>query len=137
VDRNLRLVGKSRVPGTIQIHGSDGMVAAPLCEPGKFYDGKWVRVRIVKVSKDKDVPLKVREALVGLEIDTIFTVEQIKEQTGNNLSLAPGTRLTYAPVIIEALEQAGKDKEAQIFKKLAPGELDMCEIQPGTYEIVH
>ncbi|MBM3255955.1 MAG: hypothetical protein FJZ04_00585 [Candidatus Moranbacteria bacterium] len=118
------------------IHGSNGEVAAPLDTLGVFYTGKWVTVLITKPSPDEDVPLEVREAMVGLKVDTIFTVEQIKEQTGKDFGLPPGSRLTYAPAVIEALAKAGKVEEAEILEELMPKVLDMYSIPPGTYEVV-
>lgn len=126
---------KSRVPGTVIIHGSQGEVMAPLGQPGTFYRGKHVKVLINQVCQDKDVPFAVREGLVGIKVRTIFTIEQIFEQTGQDFSLPKEARLAYAPAVIEALEAAGKNTEARLLEKTAPDRLDMYVLRPGTFAL--
>ena len=124
------------MPGTIMIHGSDGEVMAQLGSPGEFFRGKWVNVKITEVCSDEDVPLAVREALVGAVIPTIFTIEQIKNQAGTDFDLQPDARLAYASDVIDFLKNIGKEKEVNLLKSVAPSELDMYVLRPGTFTIL-
>lgn len=121
---------------TIMIYGSDGEVMAPFGRPGVFYPGKWVKIKVTKVSQDMKTPLIVREALVGLEVDTIFTVEQTLKHAGTDFGLPAGTRLAYAQDVIKTLSSNRKKEAAKELKGVAGGELDMYTLEPGIFIVV-
>ena len=120
---------------TIQIVGS-GDVMAMFAEPGTFYRGKWEDVRVTSVSRDEDVPLEVRTALVGLTIPTIFTKESIERQTGASFPISENSRLAYCVDVIDILKSIGKNNEAEQLTKIARDALDMYTLDPGCYELV-
>jgi len=121
---------------TITIPGSDEVMAT-LGSPGTYYRGKWQDVRITKVGEDEDTPLDVRKSLVGLIVPTIFSKEQIEAQTKAKKFPAPaGSRLAYAPNVIEVLRSAGKHEEAKQLESVAPNLLDMYVIEGGIYSLV-
>jgi hypothetical protein len=117
---------------TVQVHGSDEVMAM-FGEPGRYYRGKLERIRVTGISKDEDIPLEVRAAVVGLTIPTIFTKESIESQTGIKLPVPEGTRLAYAADVAEALRFAGKHKEAEQLASVAPDPLDMYTIESDCY----
>ena len=78
----------------------------------------------------------VTKSLVGLVIPTIFTKEGIEEQTGATFPIPEGSRLAYAPDVIEALNSAGGDEAAKQLKAIAPNPLDMYVIERDIYELV-
>lgn len=119
---------------TIQIQGTDEVMAM-LGEPGVFYKGKWENVTITGVSEDKDVPLEVRTALVGLIVPTIFTKESIKEQTGVSFPIPENTRLAYCADVAEVLKSARKYDEAEQLTSMVDNPLDMYTIEPSCYEL--
>ena len=87
--------------GTIMIHGSKGKVMAPI-GGGTFIEGQRRDILITSASEDEDLPLHIRQALVGLTFSTIFSSEQVK-------GAAPeGSRLAYATEVAEAMRKAGK-----------------------------
>ena len=115
------LEGKKMV-GTIFVHGSDNEVMAPFGSGDTFIRGKCAAIRVTAVGKDKETPLSVRGALVGMEISCIFT----KAQLGPNFaSLPDGCRLAYTTEVIAALTVAGKDAAARDLRNCSPNDLDM------------
>ncbi len=126
--------------GTITVHGSDGEVMAPFGGSGTFYRGKRRDVLITAVSQDGDVPLSVREALVGMKVSTIFTTQQLDEQVREGFSekcgLSLGSCLAYAEEVIELLEKASKIEEATALRGVVSNKLDMYTIEPEVFEVV-
>lgn len=106
---------------------------APFGQFETLYRGKHEKVLVNQVCRGKDVPLAVREGLVGIKIPTIFTIRQIYKQTGQDFGLPGDARLAYASAVIEALEAAGKEEEARLLEKTAPDSLDMYILRPGTF----
>lgn len=122
---------------TVMLHGStNGEVLAMFGEPGHFYRGKWVNVRVTGISKDEDTPLEVRKSLVGLIIPTIFTKERIEEQTGAKFPIPEGSRLAYADNVRGILKAKGKKEEAEQLRKICPDSLDMYVLEKEIYELV-
>lgn len=121
---------------TVQIQGSDEVMAM-FGQPGVYYRGKWENAKITKTSTDKDVPLEVRKALVGLTIPTIFTKESIENQTKTNFPIPKESRLAYCLDVAEALESAGKQKEANQLRNTFNNSLDMYVIEKEVYEIIN
>ncbi len=120
---------------TITIHGTDEVMAM-FGKTGVFYRGKWQDIKITKVGEDEDTPLDVRKSLVGLTIPTIFNKKQIESQTNTTFPIPKGSRLSYSVDVLTALESAGKIKEAEQLKKVAPNPLDMYVFEKEIYEIV-
>ena len=120
---------------TIQIQGTDEVMAM-FGEMGVFYRGKWKDVIITKPTEDKDVPLEVRTALVGLTIPTIFTKESIEKQISASFPIPEKSRLAYCIDIIEILKSAGKYKEAKQLTHIADNPLDMYAIDQNSYELL-
>lgn len=120
--------------GSIMIHGSNGEVMAPI-GGGEFIRGKRQNILIVDVSKDEDVPLSVRQALVGMTISTMFSSEQLSG------AAPPGSRTAYGSEVVEALKKTNKSAEA---RKLAEAlrqsdpdsEYSFLIFEDGTYEYV-
>jgi len=120
--------------GTIVVHGSDGEVMAPI-ESGRFIKGKRRNVLITAASSDEDLPLHVRQALVGLTISTIFSPEQV------NGAAPEESRVAYASEVAEALEAADKVEVAEDFltalkENRCDGEYDLIVFKSGEYELV-
>ena len=91
---------------TIQITDSDGTVLAPIGN-SSFVPTRRRDVLIVRPSPDEDLPLHIREALVGMVISTIFGPGQL------NGKVPPGGRVAYGADVVEALTEAGKIDIAQ------------------------
>ena len=121
---------------TIQVQGTDE-VRAVFGKPGTYYRGKWEAVIITGISKDEDVPLEVRTALVGLTIPTIFTKESIERQTGASLPIPENSRLAYCIDVAEVLKSAGKNKEVGQLTQIVNNILDMYTIYPDSYELLN
>lgn len=121
---------------TMRVQGTDEVMAM-FGTPGTYYRGKWEDVTITGVNKDKDVPLEVRTALVGLTIPTIFTKEQIEEQTGASFPIPENSRFAYALDVVDVLKSAGKNNEADQLTQMAHGPLDMYTIDSDSYELIN
>ena len=117
---------------TIQVQGMDEVMAM-FGTPGTYYRGKWENVQIISVSKDEDVPLEVRTALVDLIVPTIFTKESIERQTGVSFPIPENSRLAYCIDVAEVLKSAGKQREAEQLTIMAINPLDMYTIDPTSY----
>jgi len=121
---------------TIKIMGSEEVMAA-FAKPGRYYRGKWEYVKITRLIEDEDMPLEIRTALVGLIIPTIFTKESIEKQSGASFPVPENSRFAYGTDIVDVLKSAGKQKEAEQLAGIADSPLDMCTINPQSYELVH
>jgi len=121
---------------TVQVQGSDEVMAM-FGTSGTYYRGKWEDVEVVRVSKDEDVPLEVRTALVGLFIPTIFTKESIEKQIGVNFPIPENSRLAYCIDVVEVLKSAGKQREAEQLAEKASNPLDMYIIDPDSYQLLN
>jgi hypothetical protein len=91
--------------GTFRIHGSKGEVLAPIGN-GEFLQAKRQDI-ITAVSDDEDLPLHVRQEMVGLRISTIFSAKQLKGFA------PPESRIAYADEVAEALRVAKKGSIAK------------------------
>ncbi len=122
---------------TIAVTGTDE-VMAPLGTLGTFYRGRHVRVLIKSLLPDEDLPLEVRSALIGLEVDTIFSSSQILEQCGPKVAglIPQNSRLAYSGTIVKALHDAGKDEEAGKLLSITPDSLDMIYFQDDYLELL-
>ena len=99
---------------TIVVHGSGGKVLAPMAgQPGDFYEGRPVMVRITSVAKDVTDPVEVREGLVGLTVRTIFDHDQLCSIGKFGEVVPEGARTAYAEDVAEALRNAGKSDAAE------------------------
>jgi methyl coenzyme M reductase subunit D len=107
--------------GTVMIHGSDGMVLAPI-GGGTLLEGKRSNVRIIACG-DEDLSLSVRVGLVGLTITTIFSSEQLKGV------VPPGSRVAYVSEVSEALRDANKPTTARELDVAAKLKNDGSEYQ--------
>ncbi len=86
---------------TIEVMNSDGNVLAPIGN-GSFAVGKRRDILIVRASTDEDLPLYIREALVGRVISTVFGPGQL------NGRVPPGSRVAYGEDVVEVLREAGE-----------------------------
>ncbi len=112
-------------------------VMAMFIEPMVSYRGKWQDIKITKVSGDEDLPLNIRESLVGLTIPTIFSKEQLESQEAELPNkISDNSRLAYVPDVVNVLETAGKGDEARQLEELYPDFLDMYVAEGGIYELV-
>jgi len=110
---------------------------APFGEAGVFIRGRREIVKIVAVGPDEDTPLEIREALVGMCVDVIFTKEMIINQCGLKYNDLPeGCRIAYAEEVIRLLEDNKKYEASEILKRLAPSKFDLYVFEDGIYEIV-
>jgi hypothetical protein len=120
--------------GTIIIHGSDGKVMAPIGD-GSFIPGQRQDILITSVIQDEDVPIRVRQSLVGMVISTIFSSEQLKG------AAPPGSRTAYGSEVVEALQKARKKAEANLLEEALKAadpesEYSFLVFEDGTYEYV-
>ena len=92
--------------GTIAVRGSGGRVLAPI-GGGEFLQGTWRDIQVTGVSGDEDLPLEVRQELVGLEVPTIFGPEDIND------AIPVGSRAAYHLDVAEVLRKAGKAAVAE------------------------
>lgn len=122
------------VTKTLAIMNSD-QVLAPVGNFGTFLRGKCEKVLVTRVGPDEKTPLCIRESLVGLVVPTIFTKEQFEEQAGGTLNIPKGSRLSYAPDVIEVLVNAGKNEEAEQLRMVVPNPLDMYVFEPEIYKL--
>ncbi len=91
---------------TIIVHGSDGKVMAPLGR-GEFLMAKPEEVIVSSVINDPEIPLSVREALVGLKVRAMFTAEQL------NGAVPEGSRVCYVEDLAESLVVASEKAAAE------------------------
>jgi len=119
---------------TVMVHGSDGRVMAPFGSSGLLIEGKRERIRVIAIDPDETIPYSIREALVGIEIDTIFTSEDL----GKNFegTVPSGARLAYVEEVIEVLETVENHGVAVDLREIAPSGFDMYVFQPGTFELL-
>ena len=87
--------------GTIRIHVSDGEVLAPI-GGGEYLRANRQNIVVIAVSDDEDLPLHIRQEMVGLKTSTIFSSEQIGG------AAPPESRIAYAEEVAEALTAAKK-----------------------------
>jgi len=122
---------------TVMIHGSNGEVMAPFGSAGTFIRGKRIGLIIIDVGNDQDVPLVVRQALIGLSVDAMFTKKQIVDQCGKRFSDLPeDCLLGYVSEVIEVLEAAKKWEAIGPLKKVAGDALDMYVFETGTFRVL-
>lgn len=119
--------------GTIAVRGTDGKVMAPIGK-GCFVQGKRADVLITAMS-DEDLPLEVRQALVGLVVSTVFDAAQIYG------AAPPGSRVAYASEVAEALVAVQKGvlatKFLAVFNELDPGsEYHFLAFKAGEYRLL-
>lgn len=118
--------------GTVLIHNSDGKVMAPM-GGGRFIEGKRRDICVTAVCKDEDLPLNIRQALVGVTLTTIFDSEQVG-------GIVPkGSRVAYGSEVAEALIAADKEEVAEkltaVLKDNHPHDEYMFLVfQPGEFE---
>lgn len=86
------------------------------------------KVRITGVSQDNGTPLEVCQALVGMEVCTIFGSEDFKD--GPPL----GARLAYVREVAGCLEDQGQAAMAEVLCAQHPGEFALYTFKPGTFE---
>ncbi|HUD04060.1 MAG TPA: hypothetical protein VMR73_01030 [Candidatus Paceibacterota bacterium] len=126
------------MPPTITVHGSDGEVMAPMGRPDEFLRGKHTRIKVTVSGSDGETPKIIRDALVGLEVETIFSREQLAEQGCDDLVavLPEGSHLAYGGKVIEALQKAEKTDAAKALQEMMPNELDMYVFEGGIFVLV-
>lgn len=119
--------------GTIMVHDSGGKVMAPM-SGGSFIEGQHLDILVTAASGDEDLPLFVRQALVGLTIPTIFSSEQLCGASPE------GSRAAYVSEVAKALEAANKAEVAKELLKVLEGdgcsEYDLVVFESGQYELV-
>ena len=115
----------------IPVHGHGAVPMGPLGEGGSFYPTKIKMIKIVKVAEDEDIPLIIREALVGLEVRSCFTINQISADLE---AKHPGARLAYPRDVAHCLKQVGKEEALQTLAAMNLGELDMIVIEREAFE---
>jgi hypothetical protein len=115
---------------TVMIHGSDGEVMAPFGRAGTFIRGKRICIIISSVGPDPDTPQIIKEALVGLPLDAMFTREQVIERGGPSFKdvLPDGCLLAYAEEVIAVLESANRYDASAALKKIAPNKLPCSKL---------
>ena len=122
---------------TIAIHGSSGEVMAPIAgHPGEFMTGKPRIISVTGLGTDESDPLIVREALVGVEVRTMFD----RSYLGKNFyEVVPeGALVAFIEDTVEALRNAGKTEAADLlWEETAEKEpLAMYVFQPGIFELL-
>ena len=123
---------------TVQIHGSDGEILVPFCTSGTFIRGKRIGLLITGTSSDPKTPAVVKEALIGLPVDALFTREQIIEQCGKIFAetLPEGCLIASAEEVIAVLESANRYDAAHALKEIAPGDLDLYVFEKDTFRLL-
>jgi len=115
----------------VAVAGPGGEVLAPFGGPNILIWGKPKMIQVIRLCKSKSLPLRVRQTLIGMDIETIFNSEQIGDVfTGE---IPQGSLLAYADEIIEALCQAGKKEVAEDLKRVTPNKFDLIFFGPGTF----
>ena len=122
---------------TITIHGSNGECLVQFGKPGHFIRGRRVDITVTSLEEDEtgEIPLAIRQSMVGRTFSTVLTAEQIIEQCGGkSKNLIPlGTRLAYAHEVIQDLIEAGLDDEAGQLRQIAPDNLDVYAFPKECY----
>ena len=122
---------------TIMVHGSDGKVMAPFAKPGIFIKGKRREIVITKVDEsEREVPLMIRNAVVGMKISTIFTGAEINKHLREGSQIDPEAMIAYTSELIETLKQAGKLQVARELQCLCPDPLDMYVFHSKTFQVI-
>jgi len=126
--------------GTIKLHGSSAErnheVMAPIAGlPGEFMRGRIRMIRVTQIGPDESDPLIVREALVGIEVRTMFDHSLLGEKFHH--VVAEGALVAFIEDTVEALRNAGKTEAADALWKAADKDgLGMYIFQPGTFELI-
>lgn len=115
---------------TTPIVGSNE-VSAPILDGTTFIRGRRVAIKVTGVGRDTNTPLTIRRALVGLEISTIFSWQQMPKATRR--TIPEGSRLAYVMEVIERLRIAKKTGEADLLKEIAPGSFDLYVFEPEIF----
>ncbi len=130
-------IGDVRMMPTITIHGSGGEVFVPFGGMGIFIRGKRFEVKVTGLSSDPNIPLEVREEMVGLIFSAVLTGKQVIEQCGGSrFASLEGASLAYARDVCEHLEKLGKSALANKIRALSPNDKDMWVFEKGTFEVV-
>lgn len=122
--------------GTIAVCGSRGEVMAPIIgRSGEFIRGRPRLINVTQIGSDEDVPLAVREDLVGIKVRTIF--DRCYLGKGFHSVLAEGSLVAYIEDVVDALRAAGKDRAASALWGASGEEpLAFYVFDPGTFELV-
>lgn len=123
----------------IAIHGSNGEVMAPFGPQGEFIRGKPGKIKVTSFKLNDDAPLEVRQQLVGLEIPTMFTDDQLVVAGYPRNELPKNCHAAYARMVIKALNDKGTPearRAAGTLQILCGDELDLYIFEDGTYEIL-
>ena len=119
------------------IHGSDGECLVQFGRPGEFIRGRRTNIVVTSLEEDTadEIPLAVRQALVGRTFSTVLTDEQVIDQCGDQFRghIPPGTRLAYAHEVIQVLREAGLGSEAQQLQLIVPDNLDVYAFPKECY----
>lgn len=124
---------------TVTIHGSGGNCLVQFGRPGTFIQGRRVDIVVTTLEEDEEdgIPLAIREAMVGKIFSTVLTAEQVIQQCGKkSKDMFPlGSRLAYAHEVIQALDKAGMNREAEQLERIAPDSLDMYTFPQECYSL--
>ncbi len=122
---------------TVTVHGSDEVLVH--VGGGVFGRGKPEMIKVTGLQPDEsNLPMIVRQDLVGLEIRTIWSKDYLiaKGEDGLAEMFPDGGRAAFADEVIAALKEAGKKQAASELKKQAPNDGDMLVFHHGTYEVL-
>lgn len=115
----------------VAVVGSRGEVLAPFGGPNVLIWGKPKMIQVIGLGKSENVPLRVRQTLIGMDIETIFNSKQIGDALTDEVP--QGSLLAYTDEIIETLRQADKKEVAEDLKRIAPNKFDLYVFEPGTF----
>jgi hypothetical protein len=91
-------------------------------QPGSFYEGRPVMVRIISISADDSDPIELREGLVGVAVRTIFDHDQLCKIGKFGDAVPEGARSAYAGDVAEALREADRDVAADKMMEAVEGD---------------
>jgi len=120
------------------IPDTDGEFMAPFGTAKTIIRGKRICVTITGVGKNSNVPMEVRQALIRLPLDAVFTEQQVISGCGPDARdlLPEGCLLAYADEVISLLQSANLYYEAALLKGVLPNEWDVYVIEAGTFQLV-
>jgi hypothetical protein len=118
----------------IRIRGSN-KTQAQLSSEGEFYRGEWQDIIVTGLDPEENVPLNIRQSLIGLVIPTVFTAQILREQ-GVELSIPEESRLAYSNDIIGIFHRSDKAQEARALKELCPSRFDMYVFPKTIYNLI-
>lgn len=123
---------------TVAIRGTDNGVMVEFGKKGEFIRGDLFKITTTSMSQNEEVPVGIRENMVGLTFEVCLTSEQVYKQCGDKFRdlIPPGCCMAYASVVVESLRHQNKSSLATDVELLFQNRLDMWLFEEGTFCVV-